>query len=333
MANMDKDIFHSGRTWILFGFLVLLSSELFVFRNDYKLIVSSLLSQIGIALIIMGIIAIILQFKDMKSYFQDRLKEIVIQRSYLESLSDEELTTIQIDTLKAKYKNTDIDKEGSFLHYFQSKIQGYLEYPYRESVNSSLLIEIDEERPDCFKVYDNTTYLCRANGDKIQEEVKWMYEKDEFSDIYDVKLVLRCPIVLEHECNNNCYKDNECVSGVITINKDELDAKFLLKDKPQEGYWVPFKNILWVKDLLHVELRTIYAIKRESLFSWAMTHPSKGITLTITYPNGYKLIPFVGGIEPREYTNSFNGNMYVFKHDGWFLPRTGIAWNLIKQIV
>lgn len=67
------------------------------------------------------------------------------------------------------------------------------------------------------------------------------------------------------------------------------------------------------------------------MFTWAMTHPSKGINFTINFPDGYVFDTFVGGVESREYSKNFNANMYSFTHEGWFLPMTGLAWSLSKK--
>jgi hypothetical protein len=327
--NKSKDIYHSGRFWILIGIAILLSSELFVYRENYLLIISNILLQFGVALIVMGIVAIILQFDDIKKYFQERLKEIVIQRSYLDSLSIEELTSIQIDTLKARYKGTDMDKEGSFLYHFQNKIQDYICHPYRENVTVSMLIEEDENNPEYFKVHDTVTYLCRENGGQIQDSVKWMYEDGEFEEIYDLNITIRCPNS-PNDCNITCNIEGGCGDGIININKKLLDDKYKCDNKSIKGYLIPLKDMNIMLDKLKIEFSSIYAIKRNNMFIWSMTNPSKGVTMTISHPKGYKLTSFVGGSEPREYTSTSNGDMYTFIHEGWFLPRTGISWNLTK---
>jgi len=328
--SSNKDIYYSGRFWVLLGVALLLSSELFFYRESYKFIVSNLLLQLGLAFIIMGIVSILLQIEDVKLYFQERLKEIVVQRSYLQNLTDDELTSIQVDTLKAKYKNTDIDRDGSFLYYFQNKIQDYIGFPYRENVCSSVLIEEDTDNDDCFKVYDTTTYTCRSNGDRLQDEVRWIYEENEFDAIHDVRLVIGCPVKNQLECAATCADKMECDNGIIQMDKTLLDDKHKVDSRIEKGYKVSIKGRMLAVDKLQIDLVTCYSIKRSNIFTWSMTNPSKGINFTITYPGNYRLNHFVGGIEPREYSSSNNGNMYIFRHEGWFLPRTGIAWNLVK---
>lgn len=326
--NTSKDVYRSGRFWILLGLAVLLSSELFVYRESLKIILSNILLQFGMAFIVMGVVSIIIQFDDIKEYFQSRLKEIVMQRSYIEGLNDSELNSLQIDTLKAIYKNTDIDKDGSFLQYFQTKIQDYIGRPYRENVSSSILIEENENDISSFVVYDTTIYTCRAVNGHIQEYVKWLYEDNEFESVDDVKLIFRCEESKNEQCADKCNNKNKCEDGVIIINKDKLNEDYFT-GKPN-GYIIKIEDIITANDKLQIELVTKYVIKKTNMFNWAMTNPSRSVTFTITYPDGYMLQEFVAGIEPREFTSNRNGNMYIFKHEGWFLPRTGISWIIFK---
>lgn len=326
-----KKILMAGTIWILIGIIVILLSQLYSQEKDLKLVAIDLSLQFGIAFVIMGIIAIIVQFKDWKVYFQERLKEIVMERAYLETLSDNEISSLQIDTLKAKYKTSNIDREGSFLHYFQQKIQDFINYPYRENVSSSTMIKEDKNNKGFFKVYESTTYICRSIGNNIQENVKWLYEEDEFVEVNDFKLRLKCPGILNKKCEIYCKDKKNCNEGIITLDKKSIDQKYKQEeDDDIKGYVIPLKSLVEPLDHLQVELDTCVTMDLDRLFTWAMTHPSKGINFTITYPEGYKLHTFVGGIEPREYSNNHNDNMYIFTHDGWFLPRTGIAWSLSK---
>lgn len=329
--KIDKEVFAVGRTWVLAGIAILLSSQLIKGGVDFKTISADLLLQLGLAFIGLGIVAIIIQFKDWKEYFQERLKEIVLKRSYLDTLNDKELSELQIDTLKAKYKGSDIDREGSFLHFFQKKIQYYISTPYRENVNSSISIKEIKDDDKHFIVYDTTSYVCRSIGDKIQSEVKWTYEPDEFYEVLDVELTLKCNGKYIDKCKENCNGNSHCVNGIISLNKDTLKDKFFVDEEHVKGYLVPLESILHPVDSLQVELVTCYKIKKWKMFTWAMTNPSKGINFTINFPEGYEFNTFVGGVEPREYSKNFNGNMYSFNHDGWFLPMTGLAWSLAKK--
>jgi hypothetical protein len=95
------------------------------------------LQVIGLALFMMGTLTVILQVRSWKDYFEDGLSRIVLKQEFLNNLSDEELLALQVKTLKASFKNLDIDREGSFLRYFQQDMNQYLGCPYREDVSGT----------------------------------------------------------------------------------------------------------------------------------------------------------------------------------------------------
>lgn len=260
--KIDKEVFSIGRTWILIGIATLLTSQIVKGNFDIKALSGDLLLQLGLAFIGLGIIAIIMQFKDWKEYFQERLKEIVLQRSYLDTLNTKELTDLQIDTLKAKYKGSDIDREGSFLHFFQRKIQNYISCPYRENVNSSINIKEIPGDNLHFRVFDTTSYICRSIGDQIQEYVKWNYEPDEFAEILNVRLSLKCNGKYENKCENYCKDNIYCKDGIINLEKEVLDKLFYVEDDHVNGYSVKLSEVLHPIDNLQVELITCYSIKK-----------------------------------------------------------------------
>ena len=84
-----KKRFGLGFVWILIGFLLVVTKlylDSLVFHANIILYLKELIVQLGIAFLTMGIISIIVQFKEWKSYFQERLKDIVMDQSYLNNL-------------------------------------------------------------------------------------------------------------------------------------------------------------------------------------------------------------------------------------------------------
>ncbi len=324
----SKLIYVWGFIWVLIGTLMLYVTES-IFSTDKSMVAENLFINISVGLIALGIVALILQLPDWRNYFQDRVKETVIDRTYLNSLSEEELSSLQISTLKAKYKNTDIDREGSFLQYFQKRIEDYIGKPYRENVNTAMVIKEHDSNPDFFVVTDSISYICRKLGSKIQEDVRWLYEHGEFEEIIDIVVILICPNSNQNNCSNSC-KDR-CIEGRITLTKETLDKDFFSNTEHESGYIVRLKELLPESDKIEVQMSTIYSIRKDRFFTWAMTHPSKNINFTIIYPDAYQIQTFVGGIEPKEYSKNIKSNMYVFNHQGWFLPRTGLAYLLKRK--
>ena len=100
---------------------------------------------IGIAFLSLGIVGIILDLPNWQKYFQERLGEVVTQRNYLNTLGNEELIALQTATLKAFFKVEDIDREGSLLNFFHSRIHKLIASPFRENIASILQIERDTD--------------------------------------------------------------------------------------------------------------------------------------------------------------------------------------------
>jgi len=327
----DSDIQKLGFLYVLLGILIILSLLAFAANYSATKALTDLAYQFGTAIIGVGIVAVILQFNDWKKYFQHRLKDVVIERSYLESLSDQELSKLQVDALKVKYKSTDIDKEGSFLDYLQKRIQDYICYPYRENIVTAMKVEEDLENNDLFIVTDSISYLCRSNAGDIQEEIKWYYEPGEFYTVDDLSLNVRCPNEDKSSCNESCANKKTCEDGSIVMDFSTLKQDKYKAPQGIEGFFIKISDILKPRDMIRIEFNSIYRVEKGRIFSWAMTHPSRNISFTVIFPKGYDLNEFIGGLEPKEYTSRHSDNMYIFTHNGWLLPRAGLAWTLNKK--
>ena len=134
-------------------------------------LLNKFLENLGVSLLILGIIGILLEFRDWKEYFRERLSEIIVKKDYLKKLDQGELVRLQTDTLKAFFKTDDIDREGSFLNFFHNKIQGYIGSPYRQNYYDSIVIEEYKEDDKYWKVTEVSTYTCRQVGGTIQDSV------------------------------------------------------------------------------------------------------------------------------------------------------------------
>ncbi len=77
---------------------------------------------IGIAIICFGVFGILVDTKNWRDYFAERLKEIVIEQRYLDSMDLEALSDLQTKVMKAFFRDQSIDKEGSFLNYFKTNL-------------------------------------------------------------------------------------------------------------------------------------------------------------------------------------------------------------------
>ncbi len=90
-----------------------------------------LLDHLAIALFSVGLIAIIIEFRDWQEYFQKRIAETILQQSYLRMLDKDQLIALQTNTLKAFFQVEDLDRKDSFLEFFHSRIHKYIASPPR----------------------------------------------------------------------------------------------------------------------------------------------------------------------------------------------------------
>jgi len=327
-----KKRFGLGFVWILIGFLLVVTKlylDSLVFHANIILYLKELIVQLGIAFLTMGIISIIVQFKEWKSYFQERLKDIVMDQSYLNNLNKEELLNIQINILKSLYKGSDIEKVGSFSQYLQTRIQRHVCTPFRDHVGYSVdILECDND-PDCFIVNETLTYTCKSVNNIIQDDIYWTWTDDEIKELISVDISVKCPDYFHNIYCQKCKSNNNCTSGIISLTKKHLDENYkTVESNRYHGYAIKIDDIVKPVDGLQITILSSIKSRKNTLFSWSMIIPTKDITMFIKFPNGYKLESFIGGLENIEYSETFNGNMYTFVREGWLLPMAGIAFKL-----
>ena len=190
---------------------------------DLKALTVDLILKICIAFITVGIIGIIIEFKDWKVYFQSRLQDIILENEYLKKLSDYQLISLQISTLKAYFKNDNIDREGSFLYFYQNKIQKYISCPYREDFNFEIIIS-NPLNVNYLKLKETITYTCRASKGRIQEDVTWATLKDDVLSYQSIEIKIKKP----NDTRNNIFTFRR---DLTTTPFDEINDQIIYKEE------------------------------------------------------------------------------------------------------
>ena len=278
----------------------------------------SLTELVGLTLFTSGVFTIILQTNDWTNYFEDRLTELVMNQNYLNSLNEDQLQELQIKTIKAFYKNDTLDKEGSFLNYFQENLSNFIKEPYRDSVKSEICVE--GISPDGFWIYDHLTYRCRKVGNSIQDSVKWITEGDEYSDLKELKIWIE---------NKNTK------SELLSVKK--IDTEYEVQEYPKKSKKCSLKELLGKKftlslknhneDNLLVTIESRYKIKAGNFSTWVMAHPTRGFYLTIRYPETLKLYFQTMLLHPESVLRNEQNGFFSMQYDEWLLPNSGVVYS------
>lgn len=349
LSHLKKDriVYVWGLLMLLFGTLIIL---LAILIEEHHLIVVQegtiqtlphhwilglkLLEHFGIALIFIGIIGIVLEFRDWREYFQERLSEIVIQRSYLNTLKDDELLSLQTATLKAYFKDDQLDRADSFLEFYQRKIHGFISSPYREDINAIIAIDYFPDDKTVFEVDETISYKCRKVRGSIQSEVKWFqYGRISIKDIQSFRITVQVPPNFfqapDFEARYPAIKSNSMeYVAAFTKGKVETTEGLQFHDKDGDiGFILPLNEYKGI-DRLFVKVDVKYTTRIGWPLSWSMTHPSKDLTVTFKYPPDLAADVNIYGIDDDERDVDKKSGIYTLKYYSWLLPGAGLDFQL-----
>jgi len=267
------------------------------------------LTTLSIALMGLGIFGVLLDSKNWREYFGERLKEIVIDNSYLKTLDTSTLKQLQTSVLKAQFNNQQIDKDGSFLEYFNRHLHKFISEPYREDVSTEVLMKKIPDGSD-YLVTDKVRYVCRASRGKIQDSIGWKPDPDEFKEVRSLKIMVQFPA--NHE------KAGEPID--FEVEQSQLESGIEKSLSEYEGV-----------DGLVVITEAVYVVKRGDFQYWQMAHPTKNFDITITYPPELK-IQFKTLVLEDVVSQITESEGYLkFSYGTWALPQSGLAWLVQDQ--
>ena len=267
------------------------------------------LTTISVALIGYAIFSFALDTQHWREYFAERLKEVVIERDYLETLDYEALKDLQTRTLKAQFRNQAIDKEGSFLKYFESNLHRFISEPFREDVSAEVLMNPSGDGTQ-LEVLDRVRYVCRSSGGRLQDKVVWKPDDGEFEVVKSLSISIQFP-----PGHQSAGKKQELFKA------DGIE----LAKQLNEGVEVSLAEYKDV-DSLVVFTDAEYIVKLGKLQYWTMAHPTKNFDITITYPAACEIQFKTLVLEDVVSQISKVPGYLKFGYGVWALPASGIAW-------
>ncbi|WP_332854874.1 hypothetical protein [Duganella sp. S19_KUP01_CR8] len=268
------------------------------------------LTTVSVSLIGFAVFNFAIETKDWKSYFGERIKEVVIENDYLSTLSNDALKETQTRLLKAQFKNQSIDKEGSFLHYFHHNLHRFISEPFREDVSAEVHITAHEGTTEKFVIQDKVTYVCRASRGTIQSHVGWQPDDGEFEEVVSLKITVSYPPSSPH-------------AGKSEVVYPPTDAN--LKEDLKRGISVPLDKYKEV-DFLIVKTEAEYIVRQGSFQYWQMAHPTKNFQIAIVYPQDFSIQFKTLVLEDVGSQITEQPGYLRFAYTSWALPQSGLTW-------
>lgn len=144
----DSTETNAPRAWSFFlgsvGIIVLLLSEHVPDTHHFR----ELVTHIGVALVIAGLVSLLLEWPDYQHYISKRLANLLMGRAYLRGLHETELQKLRLDIDSVLVGTTeDIERPGGFYKFLHSKFEEALLTSYRTNfIHDSFYLESAEPR-------------------------------------------------------------------------------------------------------------------------------------------------------------------------------------------
>jgi len=264
----------------------------------------------GVAFFVLGLIHILVETEGWSDYFRERIKQIVMQQSYLNTLDKDRLMALQASLLKAQFKNPQIDREGSFFNYLNTNLHPYIASPYRQDVNAEVIYT---DAGDCWDVFDKVTYICKKGGTSIQQDVAFRADLGEYESIESFEIKAIYPYTHKDAGKN------------IPLHKPEQPKPTL-----GERFEVSLEQYKDIDGLMVVTTHR-YKVRKERFQFWTMTHPTKNFNITLRYPEGYKVQWKAMVLSPELSQSTEADGYFSAKYDFWMLPESGMTWLITRK--
>jgi len=282
----------------------------------------SLLEIVGLSLFSGGVLILVLQIGDWTRYFEERLKNTVLKQAYLDSLDGDALSELQVKIMKAIYNTPDIDKEGSFLRYFQKNLSKYIKEPYRDNVKTE--IEVCDPDDVGYWINDRITYSCRMVGGKIQGEVKWRPDdKEEFLEVENVEIS-----ITKNTSAKRLIAQASKVGDKYTIEREGTKKDIDVEQFVAEGLSAELAD--HQEDGLFVEAKSRYKMEWGKFCNWSMAHPTKNFYISIFYPKGWRLRFQPLLLHPEKVNKTSRDGFLSMEYNEWLLPFSGVFYSFTR---
>lgn len=324
--------------------------------------ISTFLNTVGTTILTMGFFQIILDLKSWRNYFEDRVVSVFKKQDFLDDLNEKELMEIQINALRAYFKDDSIAREGSFFEYYKRNLQRLIEEPYREDVHFSLVVHDDNSDSSQMSISLLASYVCRKGSDGyIQPNIFWDIHRRDVKSIQSFDIQLQhfeektLPEIQSIKFNEQSWYDDfnsksephsanpqkceNCLHHCL-INKEILDDSCseivcFCKNKGEHneeiGFCYPLSEKYKNLDKLHVIVKAKYTVPIEDLRIFKIYFLSKNVTFSIHHPEGFAVDFYSFGVFKDLLMITQEECYYRHHYDSWMLPDNGIVWRLKRK--
>lgn len=277
------------------------------------------LDHLAVAFLSIGAIGIILEIPHLHDYFYGLFVDALTDPKYIQDRKKDDgwLKSQQMKLMAglfgkneeiAKLFLADMEKPGSFFHYYYDQLQSFIGAPYRADYVGITTIT---PGANSFDVEEELSYQCCKLGKDIQKEAGWTAYPDELIDMLSLKIEITLP---------NATQPDEVV---------EPDPA-TLKPNPHWGYMASLDKYKGI-DGLRIKIRLHYTVAPDRAFATDMHSISRNLNWTINYPPNMKIhldrFVFDRSIEAERPTPG----QCTFNYPQWVLPGHGFAFHLRKD--
>ncbi len=288
-------------------------------------IIVSVSDHVGLGLFAAAILGIVIELPHMHEYFQERIQNTIISRSFIKQLSPIELERVQEQALEAFFGVEELSEEGGFYKFYREKMRRHINDPYRKDTQFNVVIE--RAGNDSFKVTETISFTCKKAGEAILPDVRWTTEWDEITTLLELDFTAKKSDQNNSDSYSYNYETNQCHGSLKHYD-------------PGHGYILSLADYASC-DGLSITVKVIYVAPSERPFAWSMPCLSDKFSGQIHFPADLEIFADLFGMDdkalPEDRKNlpqDADGlNICTVSHNNWLLPDDGFSFHFRQKKV
>ena len=294
-----------GSLAVFFGVLLVTGSRLLnqVATFTGRTTSADVLKDLGIAIFIFGLFNILVDLPEWKQYFEERIKQILIQQEYLDELDKDVLRQLETNVLKARFHSAALEERGSLHNFVRDHVQRFLPLPYFDNAHAEVIYE--STSPGALLVTDRVSYTCRAVDGKVERNVQWRGAPSAFREVRGIRF-------------EGTYPAGHADEGTTDILAEAEAGKRELIHRLADEHAI---------DGIRIVLTATYVIDEHKMQYWELERPVKGVEVTLKFPEQYTPA-FVGFLPVENPPPTVRPGYFHFCYLDWSLRNCGFAWQL-----